>query len=405
MTQKDKVYKRPNVLSICFAAFFNDMGSDMLFAFYPIFVVSILLVEDMTILGLIESIALLFGLLIRPISGRLADRKGKKKFIWSCYICLAMSRFAQGLAQIWVHLIPLKVLYELGRGVRNPSREALLTDSVPKDERGFAFGLLNSMDTAGAIIGPLLGLGIFSLFLSMNFHVDTCFRLIFICAALPTLFSIFIIVRGTREVYIPTEVPERTQKINNSSIFTNKALLAFTIISCIFSFWAVTENFMLLCGAKVLGISKEEILAIVFLYWFINVSFAPSALMSGRLSDKYGRKLFLQVAFIILAVLTFGFAFFTKFWEIALLFVAHGIYQGFLKPSQTAFVADLSPLRRRAEVLGSYSMLVGMSAIPGPFVFGILWDVYNWKVPFVISGLFVAICAVLFAFIVHEPKE
>ncbi len=121
----------------------------------------------MKILGLVDSLVLLFGFIIMPFVGRLADVRGRRHLIWSGYACLMISRFSQGLARVWTHLIPPKILYKVGRGIRNPPREALLSDSVPSSHRGRAFGLLGSMDTFGAVIGPLLGIGLFQFFLNI----------------------------------------------------------------------------------------------------------------------------------------------------------------------------------------------------------------------------------------------
>ena len=411
---KPKTYQRPNVLPLSLAAFFNDAGSDMLFAFYPLFLVLILKV-NMGQLGGLDSIALLTGLLIRPLTGFIADRKGRRHFIWTGYLCLMLSRALQGFARIWWHLAPPKMLYEVGRGVRNPPREALLADSVPREERGLAFGLLDSMDTLGAMLGPLLGLGIFYLLGHYGLTMESTFRLIFFAAAIPTIMSVFIIITRTREVKefggskeSPTSERPRGSKL--AALRAHKTLLIFTIISCLFAFWAVTENFMLVCGLRILDISRQDIGTIwrvVILYWFINVTFAPTALYAGRLSDRIGRKLPIFLSLVILAVLTLGFAFVGRvYWQIGLLFALHGIYQGFLKPAQKAFVADLAPEELRATALGGYSMLTGVAAVPGPLIFGLLWYYSGgWRLPFLLSGAFVALSAILFLLFVREPKR
>jgi MFS family permease len=165
---------------------------------------------------------------------------------------------------------------------------------------------------------------------------------------------------------------------------------------------------MLVCAAKILGISREnraQVLPIVILYWFINVTYAPSALYSGNLSDKIGRKLPVFISFVVLAALTFGFAFATKYWQICILFAFHGIYQGFLKPSQKALVADLAPTEIRGTIMGTYSWATGLSAIPATTIFGLLWDWSGgWKTPFIVSGAFIALCALLLGLFVNEPK-
>ncbi len=325
----------------------------MLFAFYPLFVVMILQ-ANMTALGLIESLALLVGLLFQPVVGRLADLRGRINFVWVGYICLALSRLSQSLAGHWAHLVPAKVLYEAGRGIRNPPRSALLTDSVPQEERGLAFGILQSMDTAGAILGPLLGLGIFALLLRFGLSIEMTYRGVFVAAALPTLASITLSKTQLREVREPSLRPASQRRESPTAqwgLTGGKTLSIFTAVSCLFALWAVSENFLLVSGAHILGISREQIWPVVLLYWFINVTLAPTALLAGSLSDRYGRRPFVFGGFLVLAVLTASFAFATRYWQVGMLFALHGIYQGLLKPSQIALVArSCSSARARPEL-------------------------------------------------------
>jgi MFS family permease len=391
-----RITKLTNVLPICFAAFFNDTGADMLFAFYPIFFIQILGVSEMKVLGLVDTLALLVGFLVMPLAGRLADMRGRKHFIWGGYVLLLISRLSQGLAYVWKHLVPPKILYQVGRGVRNPPREALLADSVPQHQRGRAFGLLGAMDTLGAIVGPILGIGLFQLFLNAGVYMDDAFRWIFFCAAAPTTLSILIILFRTRETRMNfNEVKAYQQKWGLTVINKNKPLLLFTLVICLFTFWNVSENFMLVSGSRILNIRKEQFWISVILYWLINVTFSPTAFFSGRFSDRFGRKTPIVAGMIVLAVMTIGFAFAFNLYSVALLFMMHGVYQGLFKPSVQAWVADLAPENNRAEVIGTYKMLTGFSDIPGPFVFGLIWDSFSRETAFLIGGVFCLICALL----------
>ncbi|MFQ6054152.1 MAG: MFS transporter, partial [Candidatus Bathyarchaeia archaeon] len=322
-----------NVLPISLAAFFNDMGSDMLFAFYPIFFVQVLRVSEMRVLGFVDSLALLLGFIIMPFVGRLADIRGRKHLIWGGYSLLLVSRLTQGLARAWEHLIQPKILYQVGRGIRNPPREALLTDSVPPSHRGRAFGLLGSMDTFGAVVGPILGIVLFQLFLNIGVHIDEAYRWIFFCAAAPTTVSILLILFGTREVKTEIRATRASKRRWGFSILIgDRTLLLFTLISMLFTFWNVSENFMLVSGAKILGIPKERFWVSVLLYWLINVSFAPTAYYAGRYSDRVGRKIPIVAGMLVLGVMTMGFAYAFNFLSVGLLFLMHGIYQGLYKP-------------------------------------------------------------------------
>ena len=400
------ITKTVNVLPICLAAFFNDMGSDMLFAFYPLFFVQVLRVSDMKVLGLVDSLALLFGFIIMPFVGRLADIRGRKHLIWSGYALLLISRLSQGLARVWEHLVPPKMLYQVGRGIRNPPREALLADSVPLSHRGRVFGLLGSMDTFGAVIGPILGIVLFQFFLNMGVHVDSAYRWIFFCAAGPTTISILLILFGTREVRTDTADARASRKRWGLSILLgNRTLLLFTVISMLFTFWNVSENFMLVSGAKILGIPKEQFWVSVLLYWLINVSFAPTAYFAGRFSDRVGRKIPITVSMVVLGAMTMGFAYAFNFVSVGLLFLMHGIYQGLYKPNVQAWITDLAPSEQRAEVIGTYKMLVGLSDIPGPLAFGLIWDLFGLKTTFLVGGAFCLICAVLLSLSIPKQRR
>ena len=398
-TEEQSLYKMTNVLPISFAAFFNDMGSDMLFAFYPLFFVKVLSVTEMKILGLVDSLALLIGFIIMPFVGRLADVRGRKHLIWGGYALLQVSRLTQGFARVWTHLVPPKMLYQIGRGIRNPPREALLTDSVPREYRGRAFGLLGSMDTFGAVIGPVLGLALFSWFLNMGVNIDEAYRWIFFCAAAPTTASVLIILFGTREVREDFKPKQTDRKWGFTVIRENRMLLLFTAVTCLFTFWNVSENFMLVSGAQILDIPKEEFWTSVILYWLINVTFAPTAFFAGRFSDKYGRKIPIILGMIILGIMTVGFAFAFNLITVGILFMMHGIYQGLFTPSVQAWIADLAPPDKRAEVIGTFKMIVGLSDIPGPFVFGLIWDLFSFKTSFIVGGTFCLLCALLLWFV------
>lgn len=401
-----RVTKMTNVLPICFAAFFNDMGSDMLFAFYPLFFVQVLRISEMKVLGLVDSLALLFGFIVMPLVGRLADIRGRKHLIWSGYALLLISRLSQGLARVWQHLVPPKMLYQVGRGIRNPPREALLADSVPPTHRGRAFGLLGSMDTFGAVIGPILGIVLFQFFLNMGVQVDEAYRWIFFCAAAPTTVSILLILFGTREVRTNLAGERVAEKRWGLSILLgDRTMLLFTLISMLFTFWNVSENFMLVSGAKILSIPKERFWVSVLLYWLINVSFAPTAYFAGRYSDRVGRKIPILVGMVVLGAMTVGFAYAFNFVSVGILFLMHGIYQGLYSPNVQAWVADLAPVEQRAEVIGTYKMLVGLSDIPGPIAFGLIWDLFGLKIPFLVGGIFCLICALLLSLAIPTRRR
>lgn len=430
------VWRYPNVAPISIAAFFNDTGGDMLYAFQTPFLLAVIGNDAwaQSKLGLVRSVAVVAGFLVLPLSGRLADRVSRKYLINEGYALIVLSRLVQGLAWVWWHLLPLAFLKELGRSMRNPAREALLADSVPREVRGRAFGLFQSMDTFGAILGPLVGLGIFMWLTSGGMEAVPAYKWIFVVAAIPTLVSIGIIARGAREIRgtaedRPGEGSTPPPAKGRASLGGTWRLLRetphlgpLTLISALCALWAVEESFLQWVGAVLLGIPIGEIWPIILLYWFINVTFAPAAWFSGRWSDRHHRKGPLVAGYLLLAALTLGFALLPAaapcddppkfsldlrvFAWMAFLFGLHGIYQGLISPSQKALVVELSPPEKRGEVLGAFGMCTGLAGVLGPLIFGLLWDLgkrYDLgghALPFALAGGFIGLGAVLLALLV-----
>lgn len=436
------VWSYPNVAPISLAALFNDTGGDMLYAFQTPFLIAIIGHDEwaQSKLGLVRSVAVVASFLVLPLSGRLADRVSRKFLISEGYGLIVLSRLVQGLAWLWWHLLPLAFLKELGRTLRNPAREALLADSVPREMRGRAFGIFQSMDTFGAILGPLIGLGIFTALTRGGMEVVLAYKWIFVVAAFPTLVSIGIIATGAREIRGTAEdrPGEARAAAPASTPFSLREtwrvlrdtpnLGVLTLLTSLCAVWAVEESFLQWVGAVLLGIPPEEIWPVILLYWFINVTFAPAAYLSGRWSDRHNRKSPLVAAYFLLAALTLGFAFlpaaaptagpgafqldFRLFAWMGLLFGLHGVYQGLISPSQKALVVELAPPERRGEVLGAFGMCTGFAGVLGPIVFGLLWDFgKQWNLgghalPFTIGGVCIAVGAVLVAVFVpaHAGK-
>ncbi|HIE09927.1 MAG TPA: MFS transporter [Armatimonadetes bacterium] len=374
--ERKGITRYPNVLPLSLAALFNDTGADMLFAFYPLFFLMVLKEPRLRWFGLVETVTLLIGHIIKPFTGKLGDVRGRKPLICLGYLFLSISRFLQGLARVWPHLIPAKAVYEIGRGMRNPPRASLLASSVPPGRRGEAFGLLQSMDTVGAIIGPLLGMGVFSLLAWLGVGVEARFRIIFFVAAVPTLASILVVALLAREVgegaspeSEPGEEIETLREAEN-----RRAFYILTSACSLVGLLAITETMLLACGASILGIKPEETLKMVFLYWLINISFAPSAILSGRVSDRVGRKPIVILGFLVLSALTALLPLAKRMFSLALIFLAHGVYQGLYKPVREAFVSDLAPRGLRGKWLGAFEMWTGVAGIVAPFLFGLLWD-------------------------------
>ena len=136
------------------AAFLHDLGSDMIYPIWPVFVTSFA-GANVEVLGLIDGLGDAVVNSSQAASGYVSDRIGKRKiFVWLGYLFGASSRIGYALSTMWQHLIPFRILDRSGK-IRGSPRDAIIADISTDQNRGRNFGLLRTMDNLGAVFGIL----------------------------------------------------------------------------------------------------------------------------------------------------------------------------------------------------------------------------------------------------------
>ena len=150
------------VRTFAVASFLNDLGSDMIYPIWPLFVTTFL-GANMAVLGFIDGLGEAIVSISKAASGYLSDRMRKRKiFIWLGYILASLSRVGYAVSVIWQHLIPFRILDRAGK-VRSAPRDAIIADISTKDKRGKNFGFLRAMDNFGAVCGIIICILFFKL--------------------------------------------------------------------------------------------------------------------------------------------------------------------------------------------------------------------------------------------------
>jgi len=169
-----------------------DISSEMIHSLLPLFLVGTLGVSALTV-GLIEGLAESTSLIVRVFSGALSDYLGKRKALAVVgYLLGALTKPLFAIAQSAGVVLSARLLDRVGKGVRVAPRDALVADLAPSEKRGAAFGLRQSLDTVGALLGPLLAVGLMLLWAND-------FRAIFWVAVIPGLLAVFLLLFGVRE--------------------------------------------------------------------------------------------------------------------------------------------------------------------------------------------------------------
>ncbi|MEM3459476.1 MAG: MFS transporter [Candidatus Bathyarchaeia archaeon] len=188
--QNSRKWLNRNVAAMGFTSLFSDASHEMATSILAQFL-TIELHGSAEILGLIEGLADFSSSFIKTYSGWLSDKLGKRKPLATLGytltgIFISLFAFAFNFLQVLFY----RTVGWIGRGIREPPRDALLADSVEPESYGHAFGFHRMMDTLGAIIGPSIA---FILLLIIGF------RNVFLVAFLPGILAILVFALFTRE--------------------------------------------------------------------------------------------------------------------------------------------------------------------------------------------------------------
>src|SRR5258706_796254 len=175
-----------------FVSMLMDVSSEMIHSLLPLYLTVGLGASALTV-GIIEGVAEATALIVKVFSGALSDRWRKRKSITAFgYGLAALSKPLFALATGAMTVFVARFLDRIGKGIRGAPRDALIADLTPKEVRGAAFGLRQSLDTVGAFAGPLLAMT-----LMLAWHDDV--RAVFWVAVIPAILSFALIVFAVRE--------------------------------------------------------------------------------------------------------------------------------------------------------------------------------------------------------------
>ena len=372
---------KKTIRTFALASFLNDLGSDMIYPVWPLFVTTILR-ANMAVLGFLDGLGEALVSISQAGSGYISDRiKKRKVFIWTGYLLGALSRLGYAISTIWPHLVPFRVLDRVGK-IRSAPRDAIVADFSTKENMGKNFGLLRAMDHLGAVFGILICIVLFSIL---------GYRVLFALAAIPSVVSAFLVFTLIKE---RKTGPIKTYKgISLKDLDRNFRL--FLVLSSLYALGAFSYSFLLIY-AKKLGF---KLAFVPVLYLIFTISAFLFSYPSGRLSDKIGRKYVLLISCLFWIAVCLGVISEPNRMMIIFIFILYGAHKGALEPVQRTFVCELAPPEFRASCLGGFQMIIGLCALPASFVAGVLWDTLGFLVPFYLSLILTLVSGIMLLFI------
>jgi MFS family permease len=376
----------PNVLRLGIVSFFADVSSEMLYPLMPLFITTVL-GAPVAAVGLIEGAAEATASLLKTVSGRIADRTSRRvEMVFGGYALSALAKPLIALAWTWPLVLGARVVDRIGKGLRGSPRDAIIADSTEPAYRGAAFGWHRAMDTAGAVVGPLVALGLLAL-------VHGNLRTVIIMAAVPGMLGalLTLTVRDPRPAPRPAAPPAAVAPMRWASLpsafrWYLVAWLPFVLVN--------SSDVFLILRAKQLGLTT---VGVVLVYTLYNFVYASASVPLGQLSDRIGRRRVLVGGMLVFALVYAGFAVATSTWHVAALFAVYGIYIAATDGVGKAFAVDLVPREVRATSIGMLGTLTGVMTLVASVLAGALWDGLGSWAPLLVGAAGALVSAGLFA--------
>ncbi len=355
-----------NTTSLGIVSFLVDVSTEMITPIMPLFLVNVLKANAFVI-GLIEGISDLIVAMFRTLSGYISDRFGKRKWMstWGYFISSVMKIFF-AFTTGWQQVLGIKMIERFGKGIRGVPRDAIITYSEKKENLGKAFGFRKMMDSAGAIAGPLITAALVAYMLP-GLGEEGTYRAIFLIAVLPALLGVAIIWKFVSDI-------KTRNGVDGKNIirwaWENENYRSMTVLGVLFALAQFSNAFFILKAHEI----TNSVLIAIFGYIVYNISYTLSAMPVGALTDRFGGKKMMALAYLLFALTLFGFAFANDLLFMVF-FALFGIVMAILETTPRTFVARLVKNRSYGTAIGFYQGATGVLVLPANLIAGLLWDV------------------------------
>ena len=374
-----------SVWALGFVSLLMDTSSEAVHAVLPLFLFSALGASTIAV-GLIEGFAEATASITKLFSGTLSDRLGKRKALTVLgYGLSAITKPVFALAGTIGWVVAARFTDRVGKGIRGAPRDALVVDLTPHEVRGAAFGLRQSLDTVGALLGPALALVVMSL--SQN-----SFRTTFWVATIPALLAVLVLVGAVHEPRTTRTPSSSAPRMTFRTLCRlGRSYWLLMLIVATFSLARFSEAFLLLRGES-LGM---KLAAIPIVMMVMNAVYALSAWPAGAVSDRLGRGVALAFGLLLLVLADILLAVAGGVAGLLVGVGLWGLHMGFTQGVVAAMVADRAPSELRGTAFGVMNLVLGVSALAASSVAGLLWDRSGPSATFTVGAAF-ALVALLF---------
>jgi len=364
------------VAAIGGASFLDDVGHEVPTALLPAFLTTTL-GAPAAALGAIEGFADGFGGAARLAGGALADDPQRRRVTAvGGYTATAVLSALIGVTTAAWQVGVLRAGSWMTRGLRSPARNALMADVVPESAFGRAYGFERAMDNLGAIVGPLLALGLVAV---------VGVRTAILLSVVPGLLAALAIVAAVRAAPRLVERERQPIRLRIRPVVHGRLGRLLVGVSA-FELGNAAATLLILRATDLLTPGRGHDSAVkvaLLLYAGYNLAATVASIPGGRVADRRGgvRVLLAGVAAFLVAYVGLAFAG-EALVPLALLFAAAGVGIGLAETAEHAAVASLAPAHLRGSAFGALAAVQSFGNLAASATAGLLWTLVSPRVAF-----------------------
>lgn len=370
---------------------FTDMASEMLYPIMPVYLKSIGF--SIVLIGFLEGLAEAIAGLSKGYFGKLSDYKAKRvPFVQLGYALSSLSKpmIALFIQPLWV--LFARSLDRLGKGIRTGARDAILSNEATAETKGKVFGFHRSMDTLGAVLGPLLAL------VYLSFYPEN-YKTLFFIAFAPGLMAVFasLLLKDKKKSEPQTQPKPSFFSFLGYWKTSPKLYKKVTIGLLVFTLFNSSDIFLLL-KLKQSGLGDTDV---IWAYIFYNLVYAALAFPIGILADKLGLKRIFILGLAVYAMVYFGMAFTHHLAIYLLLFFGYGLYAAATEGISKAWISNITDKKDTATAIGTFSGFQSICTMLASSIAGLIWYNYGAEFSFMLTAA-VVVLVILYFLILND---
>jgi len=381
-----------NVWVLGFVSLLMDLSSEIYHALLPAFITMVLGLPA-TALGAIDGLAEATANLAKLFSGRLSDRSLKRKpWVMAGYGLAALSKPLFPLAASAPAVLAARFADRIGKGIRGSPRDAMIADETPPEIRGRAFGLRQALDTAGALLAPLVAIGLMA-------WLASDIRAVFWIAVIPAGLSFLLAWVALKEPEQHLAPPKKSpffagfRKLDPET----KRLLK---VGFLFTLARFSEGFLILKG---IDIGLSEAMSPLTLAIF-NLAYVALAYPAGILSDRLSPRSILMAGMAVLIAGNLVLAETAGFAGLVIGTTLWGAHMALTQGIFARMIADSAPEELRATSFGAFWFVTGIAGLLASLGAGWLWDRQGSSATFLTSAAIAAAALAMLSLLQEERR-